>query len=277
MKANNIYRILLLLAMVSLLASSCTERIDIELDDTYTRLVVEGGITDEPGPHVISLSLSGSYYENAEPRMVEGATVTISDGENIFFLSEQEPGKYYTDASVSGVAGKTYSLQITDVEINGEVEEYSAECKLQQVAPIDSVGVSFEPSWEVWQVLLYALDPPSRDFYMFRTFVNGVLQTDTIDEYVVTADDFFNGNYTYGIMVQWVDEMNAGPGDTILLEMSRITEEYAEFIWDVQEQSGYNTPMFSGPPANIRSNISNGAIGFFYASSVVRKATIIRS
>ena len=67
----------------------------------------------------------------------------------------------------------------------------------------------------------------------------------------------------------------AEPGDSITLEMAGITEEYANFIWDVQDETGFNTPLFSGPPANIRGNISNGAIGFFYAYSSVRASTII--
>ncbi len=50
--------------------------------------------------------------------------------------------------------------------------------------------------------------------------------------------------------------------------MRSITQEYAEFIWELQEETGMSLPLFSGPPANIKSNVDHGAIGFFTAYSV---------
>lgn len=273
MKISLKYMIVLILPA---LLFSCTERVDIELDSTYTRLVVEGGITDQPGPHTIHLSLSGDYFGNEPAPKVEGATVTISTDDTTYFLLESAPGVYQTSEDVKGIAGKTYTLNIDGVEIDGESLQYSAESKMPEVPPVDSVAISFNPDWEIWEVNLYAWDPPSREHYLFRIYRNGELLTDTIREYVVTNDDFFNGNYTFGIMVQWMEESEAGVGDTITLEMASITEEYANFIWDVQDESGYNNPLFSGPPANIRGNISNGAIGFFAAYSLLRDTAIIR-
>ncbi len=51
--------------MVMMMASACTERIDIDLDDTYTRLVVYGQIdSDDTARHMISLTESTSYFYN---------------------------------------------------------------------------------------------------------------------------------------------------------------------------------------------------------------------
>ena len=46
------------IAGLSLLIFSCVERIDIELDDSYTRLVVDGAITTDTMAHTILLSES---------------------------------------------------------------------------------------------------------------------------------------------------------------------------------------------------------------------------
>ena len=69
-----------MIAGLSLLIFSCIERIDIELDNSYTRLVVDGVITTDTMAHTIFLSESTSYYYNQPAPAVSGAEVQISDG-----------------------------------------------------------------------------------------------------------------------------------------------------------------------------------------------------
>ena len=254
---------------------SCTEEIDIELDDSYTRLVVEGGLTNSSGPHTITLTYTGSYYENKAAERVEGARVQITDGSTVFLLSESSPGLYESGPELIGVPGKTYQLLIDSVWLDKRYQSFSASCFMPDVPPVDSIRIAFNPDWEIWGVHLFAWDPPSKENYLFRVYKNGVLMSDTIDENIVINDDFFNGNYTFGVMVHWLEADEAASGDSITLEMGSITEEYAHFIEDVQAQSGFNSPLFSGPPANIRGNIDNGAIGFFWAYSRVMSSAKI--
>ena len=63
-------------------------------------------------------------------------------------------------------------------------------------------------------------------------------------------------------------------GDTITFELNGITEEYYNYVIEAQSQIFPQTPLFSGPPANVSSNISNNAIGFFAAYSVARSSVI---
>ena len=58
---------------------SCTERVDIDLDSTWQRLVVDGYITTDTTSHFIKLSKTTDYYYNQEPPAVTGAIVEISD------------------------------------------------------------------------------------------------------------------------------------------------------------------------------------------------------
>jgi hypothetical protein len=56
--------------------------------------------------------------------------------------------------------------------------------------------------------------------------------------------------------------------------MSGITQDYYNFIIQLQDQtSQYRNPLFSGPPANVVTNIE-GASGFFAAYSRTRSSTI---
>jgi len=183
---------------------------------------------------------------------------------------------YYTSADFFGTPGKTYTLNIRDVDVNGDgiSEEYSASSHLNPVNHLDSISLKYFSAFGFtgYEVQLYAWDPPSRDWYSFKLHKNGVLITDTLYELVVQPDDFFNGNYTHGITAQFLSnhkpEEVLEVGDTVTFEINGITEEYYKFVIEAQSQIYPQTPLFSGPPANIRTNLNNGAIGFFTAYSV---------
>jgi len=274
MKIRNLFYLSLLLTILA----ACTERIEIELDETYTRLVVEGKITNETKSHRVLLTKTSNYFANEPAPKVTGAIINISDGTNNYPLSEIAPGIYETAANVKGEIGNIYTLNISNIDIdnNGNDETYTASSLLRPVAPVDSIKVEFRKDWgEIWTVKVYALDPPTTDYYMFNVYNNGKLLSDTLDEVFLTDDLLFNGNYTNGIVSQFFEEEEADIGDTITFEMCGITKEYIEFLYDLQIESGYSAPMFSGPPANIKGNISNGALGFFTAYSVSIGETII--
>jgi Domain of unknown function (DUF4249) len=260
--------------------SSCTERMDISLDDSAVRLVVEGSLTTDTMSHKVLLSSTSGYFYNLPPQPVSGATVTISDGENILDLTEITPGVYQTSPSAHGIEGKTYALTIKlDKQIGG-FSDYTASSKLYPVAKLDSVNLLYHPDWSsdgIWEVKCFVQDPPSADFYRFLISRNDTMITDTLDEWFVTDDRFFNGNYVNGIAVSYLDqsikEQRLIPGDSMLVEMNNTGEGYANFLLECQSEIIGSYPLFTGPPANIKGNINNGAIGFFAAYAASRAIT----
>ncbi|MBC8488589.1 MAG: DUF4249 domain-containing protein [Bacteroidetes bacterium] len=272
---------LLILLLSTMLMAGCTERIDIDLGTTYTRLAVEGHITTDTTTHWVRLSKSTDYYSNTPPPPVSNAVVTVNDGFETFTLNENDtlPGYYETLPDYYGIPGRTYSLEIElQEEIHG-YKSYSASCELKPVAPIDSIKVEYIEKWEAWDVKIYAWEPPSVDFYTFNIIKNGVLITDTIDEIGISDDRFFNSNYTNGATVYYLMEENpdevVNPGDTITLIMGGVTKEYYNFIVELMDETfEYRNPLFSGPPANVSTNISNGAVGFFTAYSNTYSSTV---
>jgi hypothetical protein len=271
--------ILLILAVI---AVSCTEKIDIELDETYTRLVVYGAITTDPGPHYIDLSATTSYYYNEAPPAVTGATLEISDGEgNSVSLTETSPGRYATPGLFVALPGRTYTLDINlQEEINGH-KYYTATSPVYPIDAIDSIGLVFQPDWGdsgFYEVTCFYQDPPTKDYYMFNILKNGRLLTDTISSIFVSSDEFYNGGYTSGIGVGYLDQSKedetVNAGDTITFQGCKITEDYYNFVVALQQETGFSTPLFSGPPANVKGNVSNGAVGFFTAYSTSYSSTV---
>jgi len=280
-KINKILYFSLLIAL-----ASCTERIEIELDEGDRQLVVYGEVTTDTCVQTVKLSTTTAYYYDQAAPTVSDAIVEISDGETTVLLTEDpsEKGVYKTKADFYGEVGKTYYLNITNVDINGDgVEEtYSANSYLPKVGPLDSIGLKYTENsfFSGWEVMVYAYDlAQQRDFYSFKVLKNGELITDSLQNLQVQNDDFFNGNYTFGITSQFLnddsEEEKAVPGDSVVFEINGITEEFYVYVLEAQSEIFPGTPLFSGPPSNISTNISNGGLGFFTAYSIKRSGKTV--
>lgn len=248
--------------------NACTERIDIDLDQTYVRLAVEGYITPEPGKQYIKLSKTSDYFYNNPPPMISGAqvVVTVLDSTVIFTEDINTPGYYLAPPAFVGVPEEEYTLDITLSEpVNSTVNYRSTEIMPHQTRDIDSITLEYNPRWERWLVHLYAWEPASIDYYLFNAINNGVLISDSISRKMISEDKLYNGNYTNGAVVQVLYKDEVSPGDTFTLVLSNITKEYYSFILSVQEEIQAKNPLFSGPAANVTSNIEYDAMGYFAA------------
>jgi hypothetical protein len=116
---------------------SCKEKYWPELDKYEDVLVVDGMITNEPGPYTIKLSLSAPL-DSAEVIPYPNCQLVISDNVgNIENLIETEPGVYMTSPDgIQGVVGRKYKLQILTLE--GITYESALE-ELRAPIGIDSV------------------------------------------------------------------------------------------------------------------------------------------
>ena len=272
--------------LFALLAAACTEKINVKLDTTYTRVVVDGSIQSDTGVYSISLTKSADYFSNTSVPRVVNAVVTLSDGENTIKLHESQKGVsgiYLTDPDFAGKVGKTYTLHVDLPEAVAGTTSIEAVSALLPVTRLDSIGTVFHQEWGpkgIWTIRLWAQEPGNEtNYYLFNLYKNGKLLTDTITKKVVSDDKFYNGSYMTGVDVIYLNNDHSWetikPGDTITLQMSGITKEYFNFINEV-DQSGFNIPFFSGPPANISSNVNNGGVGFFAAYSNSFASTIVK-
>lgn len=77
-------------------------------------LIVDGYITNQQGPHQVSLTYSADYTNAALNLRADKATVYVTDslGKRQDFI-EVSPGIYRTPASFTGITGQRYKLNIT--------------------------------------------------------------------------------------------------------------------------------------------------------------------
>ena len=280
------YRIPALFLLASLLTASCTERIDIELDSTYRRLVVQGAVTSDSVRHRVFLTTTSDYFSNMPSPRVSGAQVELSFSNQRITLGENPflPGLYETPVAFRGEVGTTYVLEISQVDVDGDGqnEEYRAESTMPGGAELDDVALRYfsSPIVNGYQVLMWASHPvEQKDLFGFRIRKNGVLITDSLASYTVFSDDLFDSGYLPGFPVGFLSDdeprERVFPGDTVTFELESIDQAYYDFVTDAQLEIIGNIPLFSGPAANIKSNISNGGAGIFAAYSILRASTVL--
>ncbi len=269
---RKIYLPLIFVAFTGLF--SCVEEIDLILDDDHhARLVVDGMITTDTTSHTVELSMTAPYFSKEKTERVSGAEVSVSDNlGNVFDLTEAEPGIYMTDENVYGVVGRTYNLII-----NHDGESYHAESTMKRVMETDSLVYEWDEAREQYVILFYAKEPEGKgDKYMWHLYRNGELITDSINKVLFIDDEFFDGIYIDGLEItRWNYDHNIQKHDTVRVDTHSITEDALLFFSGIFSESGFSSGPFSPPPANIHSNISNNAIGLFFASAISRETIII--
>jgi len=130
-----------ILILIVLLINSCITQFIPATNESQEFLVVEGLITDQPGPYTIKLSKTLPLGIRSTATPVKGSVVTITDdlGSTIS-LKETDAGTYVTDSAVfSGKTGRSYTLHIyTNSGISRRNYE-SLPIEMKPVPPIDSV------------------------------------------------------------------------------------------------------------------------------------------
>lgn len=253
--------------------AACEEYIDVQFDmDSGSKLVVEGCITTDTTAHTITLSRSGDFFDKGDQIMESGAEITISDGDNVIVYAEVEPGIYQTEPTVFGLIGKNYTMNIT--LDNGQV--YSATETIAELPEIDSVVAIPKAGFDQnsgqrtqgYYINYYGLEPKGLgNFYLWNLYMNGKLESDSIQEKVFTDDEFVDGNYIKDFEIFFIKESDL-PSDTveIEIEMFSISREYYDYMIGLFLETIWKGSPWDGPPANAVSNISNGALGYFRAS-----------
>ncbi|MVM37815.1 DUF4249 family protein [Spirosoma sp. HMF3257] len=155
------------------LAVSCVTEFQPDRVSIPVSLIVEGQITDRPGPYSVKLTRTADYSYTSLNLLETGAIVTISDNlGNQEVLKEQSPGGTYITATngIQGIAGRSYKVTIK----TKAGKEYESDAEVLQAAPpimklyyeytVEPSGVSFAKR-QGWNVYLDTKDPEAPGNY----------------------------------------------------------------------------------------------------------------
>ncbi|WP_147676115.1 DUF4249 family protein [Algibacter pacificus] len=249
--------------------TACEDVIDLELNSTEPRLVIDASLKwlkgTDGSDQFIKLSLSAPYYDTEVPP-VNNAVVTVMDTDDTIFnfVEDGDTGIYRCNTFIPEL-NKNYTLNI-----NYKEEVYTATEKLIAVAKIDSVkqkndgGISGD---EIELKAFYTDPVGAGDYYLFEVdpLESNELSIDVYD------DEFTDGNEIFGF---YSDE-DLEIGDEVNIYNSGISERFYEFMVVLLKQTseGGGGP-FETQPATVRGNCinitnpENYPFGYFRASEV---------
>jgi hypothetical protein len=266
------YIFLLLTAAAPLSNVSCERDADLNLPDGQGKyLVVEGNLDDRDNRQIITLHRSGSYYDAERGEPVTGAVVSVSDGTtNYVFTESSQKGDYMNHELGSNLKYENYYLTIIDNN-----RTYTARSFLMPVPQIDSVttrvntlsglGTKGKAYYDIY--IHFRNLPVSGNYYLVNLYVNNRIKTYTPPQKAVLSD-LDQRNYV-SIYTRTIRGDEVRKGDTLTLEMSSISRLQYDFYSNFLLQTGLSgNPFASAPPANLPTNMSKGALGFFQVSRV---------
>jgi hypothetical protein len=273
----------ILLAFFSvLLLSGCETVVDLKLKDNPNLLVVNGTVTNAPGPYNVSLRNTMPYTlvqgqaDDAQP--VTNAIVRIiDDSGNSETLVEWSPGNYNTgNSSFQGQVGRSYRVDIVTKE--GKHYESKSETILP-VTPIDSLYYEYYPFDEVhYRIFIDFREPAGiKNYYRWKCFVDGRFQIPIH----VDNDNFVDGQEIKGLEVGgWDEPVN---GMLVEIQMSSLSRNAYNF-WDIagQQFTQVDNQPYDTPPVPLFGNVYNAdnpkdqALGYFGASAVSVQKIVLR-
>ncbi|UGS22841.1 DUF4249 domain-containing protein [Flavobacterium channae] len=250
MKNLSIY---ILLFVTSLFTISCEEVVDVNLNNSEPKLVIEAVIKWQKGTtgenQTIKLSLTNDFYTN-DVLPANDAVVTITNSANVVFNFVQVPNtEDYACDNFQPVIGETYHL-----EVLYEGELYTATDVLYATPDIINVEQETVTGFggdDQIQVKYFYQDNGAEENYYLLQVKNPNKQ---IPEFGVISDEFFQGNVMFGFYGSTETE----PGITLDLSVQGVSKGYYNYMNKLITiaGSGSGNP-FATPPATVRGNISN--------------------
>ena len=255
-----------LLALLSLLA--CEKTIELDVQQLEAILIVEGRVSNQYQQQEVKLTKSRPFGSTGKAPTVSGALVLVKDDANHEFrFVEKEPGWYVSEQAFAGMSGRTYTLII-----EAEGKSYQATEKMNSIVTQDSLSYRIDEeemkdptdSARFYEVLLYVKEPQeTEDYYLFNFYRNGKLENDEGRTIYFSEDKLLNGRVDgLPFPIYYARE------DEAKIEIYNISRNAFRFYSDLAANLGNDGGMFSGQPANVYTNLSGGARGYFLVAPV---------
>lgn len=249
---------------------SCTEQIDWDLElMEQDLLVVEGKITNQPGRHEVKLTRP-VFEMNGVPEPVSGAVVDIADSRLALHPLEEDPrrpGVYLTEPGFSAVVSRGYRLRIALGE-----QRYTAVTFMRPVSDFQNM-----------RVFRVQDDPPLFELYISDSQQPAIVRVQ-LDWSHVRGYDTLPGTENHALIYHYSlggvdvnrlfppdrEHVRFPPGTVIIREKESVAPVYEEFLRGMLAETDWRGGVFDVLPGNARTNLSEGAIGYFTAAAVIR-------
>lgn len=249
-------------------AYACKKVVQVNLNTTAPQIVIEGEITNVPGPYIVRISKTVNFSADNKYPPVSGATVTITDSTvgHTETLRETDSGTYVTNF-LNGIPKHSYFLSVI-----AEGKRYTAYSTMPATVHLDSVtfsaNVGFNNKTQINAIVNFQDPPGLGNYYQFIETLNGKL----VPNIFVFEDRLSDGKYIRQPLFN--DSSYLQSGDTLGLKMYCVDKNIYNYFFTLIQVTGNNN-FQTATPANPNTNISGGALGYFSAHTENEREAVI--
>ncbi|MCX6245073.1 MAG: DUF4249 family protein [Bacteroidetes bacterium] len=253
-----------------ILFAGCEKTVDWPLKSQQSsQIVVDGIITSENKIQTVTLSYPVTEL-NARPDPVTGANILISDEDSVFNFTEQPAGSgiYRSIHPFAAHEGNHYTLFIS-------YKEQVITAKAAMTTPTSFNFLVYLPDDDdnlyhiSWVASSFSTEPPAMwEVLLDWSNVTGYENSDTSTTkkrllfYTLSTLDVSE------IFAPQMEKITFPAGTVINERRYSLTPEHAEFIRELLLETQWQGGLFNSVPANVPTNLSRGAIGYFAACGV---------
>lgn len=266
---------------------SCSDKVDLKVPQTTTRVVFDGVVTDSVGSSYIKITQSIDFSSTTQYPVIKTAKVEILEDEaiSIPFVFDEVTATYKpVDPLFKGNYGKTYQLKAI---INNQVYLSSVQPLPKKVPDFYEFEVFEEGNYPRYQtilegpVLFYSLLDKDRDgdYYRWQFWINGLYQATGAEVFLNTDDLMPVGDSIVSNRPLSLDDKEISQYK-VVCRQSRINKDIAEF-WNQyantgQSQGGPFDTTPDPPVSNIQNqnNLDEEVFGIFSAESFIKDSVV---
>lgn len=273
-------RMIPLYILLALMLAGCEAETDWPLQKGNDNIIVVDGIlTDEKKIQIIRLSNPVSNL-NDIPVPVKDAIINVTLQDSVYNFHELngDPGTYVSDTEFAGKKNRVHSLLITK-----GTQVYSAKSNM-------------EPGEVILPVTLrYAVDKVTRLYHITNVFNNQfnpnkpamfelLLDWSQVPGYQNTDPEACKARLLYYVLptldvsqvfAPGIEAVNFPKATVIVERRYSLTDEYAGFIRELLSETTWQGGLFNSAAANIPTNLSQGAVGYFGACAVTSNTEVV--
>ncbi len=300
-----------ILFFLTLIFPACIEPFFINEGKTVETLVVEGMITNDPGPYTIYLSKTTSASDPQENPFINAEVKITDDHGYEETFSQNEPGVYITDSlGIQGIVGRKYKIIIETTEGDVYESEYS---ELKESLPIDDFYCHFElnhdfitgrdtegyrfytefkPYTEKETYLMwlseetYEHEAPFSIDYIYIGYIVRYENPDTfktcwntvkVKEIVTLFNDPRRNQQSITVRLNHTEIEKFAIKYSLLLKQLSVEEETNKYWKAVNDLNEGQSSFYNKQPYQIRGNIQNindpneAVLGYFFAAGISKK------
>jgi hypothetical protein len=235
--------------------------------ESKSQVVIEALVSNESSRQQVIVSRTNGG-DSLQFIPVEGAEIIVSDNSGQYEqLTMEEPGYYFADG-IEGIPGNTYYL---NVWVNDTL--YEAEETMPFSEEFDSVRFEkFEDHSfydDGYYIFFYSLFENDYTTYYRATINKNDTLYNSYEDLLV-----FDNSYTTGFMELMVP-YPFQEFDTVEIKSYAISENVYKYYLQVSNLTLYSISSIGSLLPNPKSNISNGALGYFQVSDVRTTRVVI--